>query len=711
MYVPPRLIKASAVVFLLAMSAYSAAAVYYNRHDFPSATIGATSHPVSRHGMRLDHVAADSPADRAGLRAGDEIHAVDDEPLLTAYPYWDSIDRGTPGTMVTLTVQRPNNPQRRRVRIQLEAPPVLTDIGGVPLTPARLAALHVLSFYPIPFLLVAAVVLIQRWHDRHAWLLAILLASFSAGTRPVDLEPILHPALRKPLIAYALFWALVPQGALYYFFASFPERTPLDRRMPRLKVALLAIPFLIGGTLAILTLFSAETPYFVRPEGLSPPAQEVLDFTIGLYVIASYALGLGSLAWNAFRGRPETRRRTRVMLWGTAGAILPITIVGIYGVSSGMEFIEFPFWIWVGAILALFLLPLSFACAVVKHRVIEIPVLLRRSARYVVVHHAIVTLGIVVAIALTFAFAAVFSRVLPEGARGAATSNSALLVGAHGPVTETERRAWSAVAGAVFGVLIMATTRKGVNKITRRVDRAFFREAYDARQLLQEVARRTRSAVDRQQLAELLERSLADALHPTAIFVLLRTPEGRLEPVGERAEAGFASVDAASAERELVPKTGVMVLKSGELQASLEALAGVRPEVLAPMQGRDERLEGLIVLGPRLSEEPYGREDRELIASVAGQAGVALQNLRLASVIAERMEAERRAARELEIAREVQARLLPQHAPALESLDYAGICIQARQVGGDYYDFLYLAPAGWGWCWQTSRGRASRPHC
>ena len=56
------------------------------------------------------------------------------------------------------------------------------------------------------------------------------------------------------------------------------------------------------------------------------------------------------------------------------------------------------------------------------------------------------------------------------------------------------------------------------------------------------------------------------------------------------------------------------------------------------------------------------------------------------------MEAERRAEHELEIAREVQAKLLPQHAPALASLDYAGICVQARQVGGDYYDFLYLGP-------------------
>ena len=61
-------------------------------------------------------------------------------------------------------------------------------------------------------------------------------------------------------------------------------------------------------------------------------------------------------------------------------------------------------------------------------------------------------------------------------------------------------------------------------------------------------------------------------------------------------------------------------------------------------------------------------------------------------IVAEKVEAERRAARELEIAKEVQARLFPQKRPVVESLDYAGVCIQARQVGGDYYDFLDLGP-------------------
>jgi serine phosphatase RsbU (regulator of sigma subunit) len=56
----------------------------------------------------------------------------------------------------------------------------------------------------------------------------------------------------------------------------------------------------------------------------------------------------------------------------------------------------------------------------------------------------------------------------------------------------------------------------------------------------------------------------------------------------------------------------------------------------------------------------------------------------------ERAEAERRLEHELEIARQVQSRLFPQRWPECSTLAYAGICLQARQVGGDYYDFLSL---------------------
>lgn len=58
--------------------------------------------------------------------------------------------------------------------------------------------------------------------------------------------------------------------------------------------------------------------------------------------------------------------------------------------------------------------------------------------------------------------------------------------------------------------------------------------------------------------------------------------------------------------------------------------------------------------------------------------------------LAQKYEAECRAAQETEIARQVQSRLFPQVRPEMKTLEYAGLCLQARQVGGDYFDFLNL---------------------
>ncbi len=84
----------------------------------------------------------------------------------------------------------------------------------------------------------------------------------------------------------------------------------------------------------------------------------------------------------------------------------------------------------------------------------------------------------------------------------------------------------------------------------------------------------------------------------------------------------------------------------------------------------------------------YSTRDKRLLASVASQAGIAMRSISLAEKMAERIDAERRAEQEMQIARQVQSRLLPQQAPVLKTLDCAGKCIQTRAVGGDYYDFL-----------------------
>jgi serine phosphatase RsbU (regulator of sigma subunit) len=233
--------------------------------------------------------------------------------------------------------------------------------------------------------------------------------------------------------------------------------------------------------------------------------------------------------------------------------------------------------------------------------------------------------------------------------------------------------------------------------------------------ILQDLVEKTRTVTDRHDLARLLEFHIDGALHPKSLACYLETADGSLV-VGNRTGAARPGATSPMLPRPMFPfRFGARFLlrEASTLPGTLPLLseltqhgkawdvpppvsdgAGVAedraPECLVPVVGRNRGLRGLLVLGRRLSDEPYSSEDKRLLESVADQAAVALENIRMAEQIADRLEADRRSAHEMDIARAVQSRLFPQVIPQLASLEYQGNCIQARQVGGDYYDFWDL---------------------
>jgi len=118
-------------------------------------------------------------------------------------------------------------------------------------------------------------------------------------------------------------------------------------------------------------------------------------------------------------------------------------------------------------------------------------------------------------------------------------------------------------------------------------------------------------------------------------------------------------------------------------------LAALEPQLLIPLAVK-QRLLGIISLGQKRSEAPYSGTDVRILKSVATQTALALSNAELTSAIAEEIAHREKLNREIEIAREVQERLFPQHLPEISGLDYCGRCRTALGVGGDYYDFLAL---------------------
>jgi sigma-B regulation protein RsbU (phosphoserine phosphatase) len=396
-------------------------------------------------------------------------------------------------------------------------------------------------------------------------------------------------------------------------------------------------------------------------------ARRELRYLFGSYFFIGYGLALMSLLGNSLRApTAEGRRKTRVMVWGTFAGMLPWFVLQLIVVYRHTSPYQLPFWAWATAVIAMFLMPLSFAYAVVKHRVLEIPVLLRRSARYLLVQRGFLLLMLAIGIAATLALAHTFTRHFPASA------------GAGIPV------------GAAFGMVLVGTGTMLQHRVSARVDKAFFRSAYDTRLILEDLVDKTRAVRNREQLSDLLATNLSQALHPT--FLLNYFEErGRL-----LLRTGSETVGAPT----MLPESSHLVNEAFLRTAPIEVIPQsgddyflqIHAECLVPIAGREGQKLGLLVLGPRKSEEPYSGEDKRLLAVIANQAGNTLENISLGEEIAGRVEADKRAAHEIELARQVQRKLFPQHPPDLATLDYAGDCVQAHVVGGDYYDFLELAP-------------------
>lgn len=671
-----------AITFGTLLTLYSVSWMYLIRQESQTVVgIDTEFRPIAQ-ALLIKAVTPGSPAEVAGLRAGDRVRAIDGRSMDRYEPFLDLRRHGRPGQRVLLDVERDGGMRQLAV--------TLVSRGDLPATPQTEAWIRpgaamrfvqqVLALYPIPFLVVTLVVLLQRPEDPHAWLLALMLGGFIAGAGVAEFEYRVPTTLRGPLLAFSTLLGVPLAAVTYAFFSVFPAHTPLERRMPWLKHLGLAIGYGVAGVLAVSALaWQGSYAYFWLSERFGAWSRWMGVATL-LYWIAFFILGMVSLLQNAF-GPPDVRRKTRVILFGLIVGWLPIIALQLAAEAAGLRPQQLPPWMWASSVLALFAIPLSLGYAVVKHRAMEIPVLLRRSARYLLVRRGLVTAAVLAGVAVTMGFARVVDSVAV--------------------FSDMDRTRGSLLVGSIFGGLLVLVGRRVWQPAMERLDRAFFRGAYDSRHMLMTLAEQTRAATDRATLAEMIDHAVVQALHPSTLLVFLRgRDDWTFEAAAHEGLSGVAAKLPASAEQlgDIAKRGRPVLVDPAQLEpgAAWTSFAALAPEALVPLLGRLGHMEGLLVLGPRLSEEPYSGEDVSLLASVGTQSGLALENIRLAETMAARIDAERRAARELEIAREVQAKLLPQDRPALASLDYAGVCHQARIVGGDYFDFVSLAPDQFG---------------
>jgi sigma-B regulation protein RsbU (phosphoserine phosphatase) len=617
------------------------------------------------------------------LRVGDEIVALNGQDIREVVKSTPFFNRLEPGGAYTATVRREGQ---------------LQDIGLRAVAGLRTGNLFRLGLMLL-FLITGFLVFLLKPFDKQAFLLALMFAAITG----VPFYSLNGPGW---VLAILGFVGTLSHAILYpvflHFFLVFPEPSPLLRRWPKLT-RYLYVPGVLTA-LPVYVTYRLLRP-FAPPQLLAgiTPTVRYLYYVHTAFVLLYFAAGLVSLVANYRQAGVLARRKMRLVMVGSLAGFVPL--LALIALET-LGFDEATHWwmLWVDAAtgIGLMLVPLTYAYAIIRHRVIPISLIIRQGVRYLLVSRGFVIIEAIIIFA-------VLSFLL--------TGGRVEWIDRFGPRADT-------LVAVVATALAVWLLRKLNRRVMPLIDRRFFREAYDAQQILAELGQAIRRVTSVEQLLELVVTKIQDALHPQTVAVFLRE-----EQTGDyacaissrhlsdgRVRASLRESDAGESlsSRLVLARDSFLVERLRESHEPLEvgligpeerartlstadageAVARERErliieetaaELLLPIATKEELL-GMLILGPRLGDLPFSREDKQLLSALALQMAFAIENARLI----QRKVEEERLRRELEMATEVQRRIFPESPPEVAMLELAGSCQPARGVGGDYYDFLVL---------------------
>lgn len=425
---------------------------------------------------------------------------------------------------------------------------------------------------------------------------------------------------------------LVP-ATMLHLALIFPERHPAVRGRPLLQFA----PYLPAGALAGLSLIRFTAPMVRLTLQRLAYAWGALGFILFLALMA--------YTYRQTQSAP-VRRQAKVILGASAIAFIPGVIWGIVSIWYPLVDVQVitPFFI---------LFPASIAYAIVKYRLFRLERLISQG----MVYSSLTAL-------LALLYFALLTLMQNASRRLPGQQPSSLL----------------AFASVLLVALLFEPLRSRLQSV---VDRTFYRERVSYRRFLADFARSLRTAVSLDDiLAQLVER-VSQTMHIAHASGLLRSePRGDYRLVEGRGLPEGAEIRL-EGDHPLIAR-----LAQGEM-VDIEAVQGPLARwgiVLAVPLIAQEKLIGLLALGPKLSAEVYTSWDRELLSALFDRAATAIAIGQLVGQI----RARERVDEELKMAQGIQTSFLPEVCPRLPGFDVAAYWRAAREVGGDFYDFILL---------------------
>jgi hypothetical protein len=552
---------------------------------------------------RVASVTPGSPGDVAGVKRDDRIVNVDGRTVHSPIEVVSALSNTVFDHPVSIVVLRGS----QEVHLQLILKQTLVQSW----TSKEFLGWWVELAVSLIQLLVGLLVLLKRPRDLTAVAAGIFLCSLGTGNF-YFVSPNAAVVWRNlPLaIQWLIFPVLIlginglPVAPMLLFSLSFPKPL-LHRRWAWMMLAVLAAPLLGFATIFdYIVLFAPKHSISVFPGWLGA--------IIGVDALVAFLAPVVILAVNYFRLREvNERRRIRLVIFGLLLFFVDLLASILFSLSQKT------FWLSTittsPLVFGISQVPFTIcvAYAVLKQRLFQVSFIVRQSLQYAVARGALlIPIPILAGILI---FDLVVHKDQPFG----------VLLSAHG---------WAYALMGVAGIV----AHKKQSQWMEVLDRRFYREHYNAQQLLRQTVDEIRASSNLAEVAPKAVARIEQAVHPEFVAILMReateplyrciaSAPPEVYPRGLSAESKLMS-----AFRLFAKPLQISLAESGWLKQQLPSddtnfLRDARIDLMVPIAIAPHGREALMVLGLKKSEEPYSSEDQDLLSGSGSALALLLE--------------------------------------------------------------------------------------
>jgi serine phosphatase RsbU (regulator of sigma subunit) len=469
---------------------------------------------------------------------------------------------------------------------------------------------------------------------------------------------------------------------LLLFSLVFPEENPYLKRYPKFKY-LIFIPHTFHLFLVLVFYEPNRIISSLQVEKMGPLAKFFLDpislvlkyaavFLGVLYKIHVQSFSLINLAylflalWFLYRGYkkinvPTLKKQVRLLVWGIRSSMGLYTVAFILPVLIPLDLSDTLRYFL--TIVALAVGSGSIAWAIIRHHFLDVKLIVRQSLVYTLT---------------TALFVGAYFLIIPRF--GKLIQN---MIGRQTPAVD--------IGFVILAIIFFQPIMRQLDDLIKKF---FIRERSDYRGMMEIFSRKLITIFDFKELKEMVVDVLKKEMLVENVYLCVADKSEKLK----KSEYILFSDDPQKEETYLFNKSDslIPILKEktrpvllGDLGVTKDKsslfslLSKLEVFLVVPMISQDE-LVGFIGLSRKTTRFRYSYEDVTLLGVLANQMVIAISNARLYQESLEKQKLEE----ELALAHQIQVGLLPKVCPKGELFEFSAFTQPARQVGGDYYDFL-----------------------